>query len=119
MKSSFIFNQTSNIFLSKILHISFLAFELLCHQAFYYYHPHLPRTNLNIILYTSALAFSRKKVLRVLQSQGQAACLMAGLQKKTTYRLAPFLTSGNRARDALQKKANRGVISKVVRETAS
>ena len=43
---------------------------------------------------------------------------MAGLQKKTTYRSAPFPTGGDRARDALQKKATRGATSKVMRETA-
>ena len=36
------------------------------------------RTNLDITSYTSTLALSKEEVLRVLQSQGQAACLMAG-----------------------------------------
>ena len=65
------------------------------------------------------LALSVKEVLCVLQSWGQAACLMAGLQEKTTYRSALFPSGGSRTRDALQKKATNGAISEVVRETAS
>ena len=89
-------------------------------------HPHLSCidlnttyscTNLNTTSYTSVLALSRKEVLRVLQSRGQAACLMAGLREKTTYRSAPFPSGGSGARDALQKKATRGATSEVVRET--
>ena len=43
---------------------------------------------------------------------------MAGLQEKTTYRSALFLSSGGRVRDVLQRKATEGVTSKVIRETA-
>ena len=43
---------------------------------------------------------------------------MAGLRKKTTYRSTPFLTGGDKAKDALQRKATRGAINKVVKETA-
>ena len=53
-------------------------------------HPHLSCTDSDTTSHTSALAFSRAEVLRVLQSQGQAACLMAGSREKTTYRSAPF-----------------------------
>ena len=90
-------------------------------------HPHLSCTNLNITYscidlnitsHTSTLALSRGEILHVLQSQGQAACLIAGLQEKTTYRSTLFPTGGGRARDALQRKAIGGATSKVVRETA-
>ena len=46
--------------------------------------------DLDITFYISTLALSGEKVLSVLQSQGQAVCLMTGLREKTTYRLAPF-----------------------------
>ena len=75
-------------------------------------------TNSDTTSYTSALALSRKKVLYVLQSQSQAACLIANLQKKTTYRSVPFLSGSDRAKDALQRKATRKATSKVVTETA-
>ena len=65
-----------------------LLTELL--QASCYCHPHLSYTDLGIISYTSTLALSKKKVLRVLQSQGQAACLIAGSREKNTYISAPF-----------------------------
>ena len=81
-------------------------------------HPHLSHTNSYTTSHTSVLALSRKKVLRVLQSQGQAACLMAGSREKTTYKSAPFPSGGGGARDALQRKATVGATSKVVRETA-
>ena len=41
---------------------------------------------------------------------------MAGLQEKTTYRLALFLTSSGRTKNARQKKVTRGAINKIVRE---
>ena len=47
-------------------------------------------TNSDITSYTSTLVFSRKKVLRILQSRGQATCLIAGSQKIITYRSTPF-----------------------------
>ena len=75
-------------------------------------------TNLNTTFHILALAFSRKKVLYILQSQGKAAYLMAGLQKKTTYRSMPFSTGSDGVKNALQKKAIRGATSKVVKETA-
>ena len=53
IKSSFVSNQTSNIFHPKILHILFSAFNFPC-------------TNLNITFHTSALAFSREEILHVL-----------------------------------------------------
>ena len=81
-------------------------------------HPHFSCTDLDTTSYTSALAFSGAEVLHVLQSQGQIAWLMAGLQKKTTYRSAPFPSSGDGARDALEWKATRRVTSEVVRVTA-
>ena len=105
IESFFASKQTFNIFYPKILYVSFSAFNL-------------PGTNLDIISHTSALAFFGKKVLRFLQSQGQAACLMAGLQKKTTYRSMPYPSSGGGARDALQRKATVRAISEIVRETA-
>ena len=74
---SFASNRTSDIFHPKILHVLLSAFDH-------------PRTDLDITSHTSALAFSRGKVLYVLRSRGQAACLMTGLQKKTTYRSVPF-----------------------------
>ena len=82
------------------------------------YHPHLSYTNLDITFYTSALGLSRVEVLHALQSKGQAACLIAGLREKTTYRLAPFLSGAGKARDVLQWKATRGATSEVVRQTA-
>ena len=85
---SFAFNQTSNIFFSKILHASFSTSNLPC-------------TNSDIIFYTSALALSDNKVLCILWNQGQAACLIATFQEKTTYKSAPFLSGSGRARDAL------------------
>ena len=88
IKSFFVFNQTSNIFYSKILHISFSASGLLY-------------INSDITFYISALVLSKKKVLQVLQSQNQAACLIVGLQKKTTYKSAPFSSSSGGARDVL------------------
>ena len=74
---SFAFNQTSDIFHLKILYASLSASDLL-------------HTDSDITSYTPALALSREEVLRVLQSQGQVACLMAGSQKKATYRSASF-----------------------------
>ena len=73
------------------------------------------RTDSDTTSHTSVLALSGQEVLRILQSRGQAACLMAGLQKKTTYRSALFPISGGEAKDALQKKATGGATSKVVR----
>ena len=75
--SSFASNRTSNIFHPKILYALLSASDL-------------PYTDSDITSHTSALALSGEKVLRVLQSRGQAACLMAGLREKTTYRSAPF-----------------------------
>ena len=75
-------------------------------------------TNLDTIFYKSALALSEKKVLYVLQSRSQAACLIASLQEKTTYKSVFFQFSGSGARDALQKKATGGTTSKVIRGTA-
>ena len=40
---------------------------------------------------------------------------MAGLQEKTTYKSASFLSGSSGAKNALQKKAIEGAISKVVR----
>ena len=77
IESSFASNQTSKIFYSKILYASLSASDL-------------PRTNSDITSYTSVLALSGEEILRVLWSQGQAACLMAGSREKTTYRSAPF-----------------------------
>ena len=74
---SFASHQTLDIFYPKILHTSLSTSNLTC-------------TNSDIISHTSALALSGEEVLCVLQSQGQAACLIAGLQEKTTYRSAPF-----------------------------
>ena len=59
-------------------------------QASHCCHPYFSRTDSDITFHTSALALFEAKVLCVLQNQGQAACLMAGLREKTTYRLAPF-----------------------------
>ena len=84
----FVFNQTANIFYLNILYTSVLALDL-------------SYNNLDITSYTLALALFKEKVLQVLQNQGQAACLMAGLQEKTIYRSALFLFSGSGARDAL------------------
>ena len=90
-------------------------------------HPHLFYTNLDItyscidldtISHTSALVFSRKKVLHVLQSWNQAACLIAGLRKKIIYRSAHFPFGGSGVGDVIQKKATERAINKVVRETA-
>ena len=102
LDSSFASNQTSNIFYLKILHTLLSASDLLY-------------INSDITSHTSALALSREKVLRVLQSQDQAAYLMAGLQEKTTFKSAPFPSGGDGARDALQRKATGGVMSKMVR----
>ena len=68
IKLFFIFNQTFNIFYSKILYVSFLAFDLSYYQAPYCYHLFLSCINLNTISHILVLAFYRKKVLRVLQS---------------------------------------------------
>ena len=91
-----------------------------------YPHPHCTNLdttyfciNLDIIFYTLALAFFRKKVLLILQSWGQATYWMASLQEKTTYKSALFPSGGSRARNALQKKVTRGAISEVVEEMAS
>ena len=90
-------------------------------------HPHLSRTDSDITYsrtdlvttpHISTLALSGKKVLCVLQSQGQAACWMAGSQEKTTYRSAPFPSGGGGAGDASQRKITRGATSEVVKETA-
>ena len=78
----------SNIFHPKILHVSFSISDLSC-------------INSDIPSYTSALAFSRGKVLRILQSRSQAACLIVGLQEKTTYRSMSFPSGGGEVRDAL------------------
>ena len=75
-------------------------------------------TNLDTTYHMSTLFFFEKKVLHVLQSQGQPACLIVGLREKTTYRSTLFLSGRNRARDALQKKATKEATSKVVKETA-
>ena len=75
-------------------------------------------TNLDTISYTLALIFFEKKVLYVLQSQGQAACLMASLQEKTSYRSTPFATGDGKARNVLQKKTIEEAKIKMVRETA-
>ena len=53
-------------------------------------HPYFSCTDLDITSHTSALAFSGAEVLCVLRSQGQVACLIAGLREKITYRSAPF-----------------------------
>ena len=76
-------------------------------------------TNLDITFHTSAIALFKKKFLRILQNQGQAAYLIAGLQEKITYRSAFFPSGSNEARDALQNKVIREIMSKVVREMAS
>ena len=76
LNSSFASNQISNIF-HPILYALLLASNLFC-------------TDSDIIFYISALALFGAKVLCVLQSRGQAACLMANLQEKTTYKLALF-----------------------------
>ena len=92
-------------------------------QASYRYHPHPSRTNLDTTYscnnsdttsHTSVLAFSGKEILRVLQSRGQAVCLIAGLQEKIIYKSALFPSGGGGARDALQKKATRKATSEVV-----
>ena len=106
----FPFNQTFIIFYPKILYALFLAFSFFCHQAAQCCYFYLsctnsdityPCINLDIIFYISALVFSKNKVLRILHSRGQAACLMASLQKKTTYKSAFFLLSGGKTRDIL------------------
>ena len=74
---SFASNQTSNIFYPKILYALLLAFDLPC-------------TDSDITSYTFTLVLFGEEVLHVLQSQGQAACLMANLQEKITYRSALF-----------------------------
>ena len=57
LDSSFASNQTFNIFNLKIFYALFLTSNLLY-------------INLNITSYISALALSRKEVLRVLRNQG-------------------------------------------------
>ena len=96
-------------------------------QALHCCHPHLSHTNSDTTYsctnsdttsYTSVLALSRAEVLRVLWSQGQAACLMAGLQEKTTYRSAPFWIGwwwSEGVPHALWK-ATEGATSKVLRK---
>ena len=74
---SFAFNQISNIFYPKILYALYSAYNLLY-------------IDLDITFYTSTLVLLEKEILFVLQSQGQAACLIADSQEKTTYRSAPF-----------------------------
>ena len=74
---SFTSNRTSDIFYLKILHALLSASDLPC-------------IDLDITSQISTLAFFWEEVLHVLRNQGQAACLIAGLQKKTSYRLAPF-----------------------------
>ena len=69
-------NQTSNIF-HPILYILLSALDL-------------PHNNLDITSHILASTLFGAKVLYVLQNQGQAACLMAGLREKTTYRSASF-----------------------------
>ena len=81
-------------------------------QAICYYHSCI---NLVITSQTLALALSGAEVLYIFQSR----CLIAGLQEKTTYRLALFLFGGSGARNALQKKTTKRARSKVMRETAS
>ena len=105
IESSFAFNQTSNIFHPKILYALSSVSDL-------------SHTNLDTTFYTSDLGFSEAEVLCVLRSQGQASCLMAGLQEKTTYKSAPFPSGGGRARNILQWKAIEGAMSEVVREMA-
>ena len=67
-------------------------------------------TDLNITSYTSALAFSKAEILRVLQSQ-------ADLQEKTTYRSAPFWIRWWWSEGVLHAlwKTTRGATSEVVR----
>ena len=65
-----------------------LLTELL--QALCRCHPHLFRTDSDTTSHTSALALFGAEVLCVLRSQGQAACLIAGLRENTIYRSAPF-----------------------------
>ena len=60
-----------------------------------------PLYQLRYNFYILALVFFGKKVLRILRSRGQAACLIAGLQEKTTYKSAPFSTGGDKIKDAL------------------
>ena len=98
LNSCFASNQISNIFYLKILYASFLA-------------SHFPYINLDIIFYISVLAFFRKEVLPIIQSQGQATCLIAGLQEKITYRSTLFPFSDSKAKNTLQKKAPRDVRS--------
>ena len=62
--------------------------------------------------------FPEKKVIHVLQSQGQAACLIADLQKKFIYKSTTFLSSDSGIKEILQKKVTRKNISKMTRETA-
>ena len=74
-----------------------LSIKLL--QVLYHCHLHFSYTDLDITYsyiklditsHISTLAFFREDVLCVLQSQGQAAYLIAGLREKTIYRSAPF-----------------------------
>ena len=58
-------------------------------------------TNLKTTSYILALALFGKGVLCILQSQGQEACLMAGSQEKTTYRLALFPFGSSKAKNTL------------------
>ena len=89
--------KLSNIFYSKILHVSFSTSDLLC-------------TNSDIISYTSTLALFGVKVLHVLQSR-------AGLQEKTTYRSTSFwIWWWSKGVPHTLWKATGGVISKVVRK---
>ena len=44
------------------------------------------------------MAFFQEKVLYILQSQGQTAFLIAGLQEKTIYRSSSFKSNSDRAR---------------------
>ena len=44
---------------------------------------------------------------------------MAGLQGKTTYKSAPFLSDSDETKDVLQKKAIKRAINKVMNKMAS
>ena len=103
LNSSFTSNQTSNIF-HLILHTSLSASNLPC-------------INSDITSHTLAPALFEAKVLHVLQSRGQTACLMAGLWEKTTYRSAPFWIRWWWSKGVSHAlwKATRGATSEVVR----
>lgn len=124
LDSYFASNQTSNNYLffhPKILHTSFLAFELYCHQAPYCCHLYFScidsdttcsYINLDITFYTSALALSRAEVLHIFQSH----CLLA---RKDYLQISTFLdlviVKQEEVPYALQKKATERATSKMVR----